>query len=70
MLSSNNSIHSLHIVKKSLGFVAIFEKIYDGGARRAVEEVKGITYVSTVSQPDTIPLLGNNFCFQMTETRF
>ncbi len=60
--------------------IELFEKIDDGELILTVfsnigEDVqyrcfKCITYVKSVSQPDTIALLGNNYSLQIIETGF
>jgi hypothetical protein len=62
----------------SLGIVALFEKIYNGEPILTVvsnigEDVQYNTFVSdvkSVSQPDTMPILENNYCLQIIETGF
>jgi hypothetical protein len=59
------------------GFVAFFEKIYDGEPSYRIFLLSGRMYSTVVSimstrmwQPDTVQLFENNFLFQLTETGF
>jgi hypothetical protein len=64
------AIDSLPTLQLSLGFIALFEKIYDGKPILTVisnigEDVQYrcfnlVYYVKIVTQPDTLPLLENN----------
>jgi hypothetical protein len=67
----NNAINSLQTIQIPQGIVALFEKIYDAEPILTVfsnigEDVsyrcfnEGY-YVKSVSQPDTMPLFGNNY---------
>ncbi len=70
-MNSNIAIGSLPTLQISLGIVALFEKIYDGEPILTVvstigEDVQSrcVNYVydvKSVSQPDTMPILGNNY---------
>ncbi len=60
----------------SLGIVALFEKIYNG---EPILKYRGgctaplfqkMYDVKSVSQPDTMPILENNYCMQIIETGF
>ncbi len=78
--NSNITVDSLPTLQISVGFIALFEKIYDGEPILTVisnigEDVQyrcfnQVYYVRSVSQPDTMPLLGYNNCSQITETGF
>ncbi len=73
---SNIAIDSLPTLQISVGIIALFEKIYDAEPIFTVisnigEDVQyrccNYVYdVRSVSQPDTMPVLGNNYWFQMT----
>ena len=78
--SSNIAIGSLPTLQISLGMGALFEKIYYGETIPTVvsnigEDVQyhwfNYVYdVKSVSQPDTLPILENNYCLQIIGTGF
>jgi hypothetical protein len=67
VVNSNIAIGFLPTLQISLGIAALFEKIYDGELSLTVfssigEDVQHRLYdVKSVSQPDTITLLGNDY---------
>ncbi len=71
VVNSNIAIDSLPRLQISLGIIALFEKIYDRDPILTVisnngEEVQYRCFnevydLKKVMQPDTIPLLGNNY---------
>ncbi len=74
MVNLNITIDYLPTLQISLGIVALFEKIYDGEPILTVfsniVQHHCFSDVTSVSQPDTMPLFRNNNWFQMTETGF
>ena len=80
MVNSNIAVGSLPTLQISLGIVALFEKIYDGEPILTVvsnigEDVQYRCFnkvydVKSVSQPDTMQILENNYCLQIIETGF
>ncbi len=80
MVNSNIAIGCLPTLQISVEIVALFEKIYDGEPILTVvlnigEDVqyrcfKKVYDVKSVSQPDTIALLGNNCSLHIVETGF
>ncbi len=70
VVNSNIAINSLPTFQISLGIVALFEKIYDGQPIFTIFSNigKDVQYrcfnegysVKSVSQPDTVPIFGNN----------
>ncbi len=80
MVNSNIAIGSLPTLQISLGTVASFEKIYDGEPILTVvsnigEDVQYHSFnkvhdVKSVSQPDTLPIVENNYCLHIIETGF
>ncbi len=79
-MNSNIAIGSLPTLQTSHGLLALFEKIYYGELiftdfSNIGEDVhyrcfKEVYDVKSVSQPDTIALLGNNYSLQIIETGF
>ncbi len=73
---SNTTIGSLPTLQISLAIVVLFENIYDGEPILTVfsnigEDVQYRCFnVKSVSQPDTMPILENNYCLQIIETGF
>jgi hypothetical protein len=73
---SNTTIGSLPTLQISLAIVVLFENIYDGEQILTVfsnigEDVQYRCFnVKSVSQPDTMPILENNYCLQIIETGF
>ncbi len=63
--NSNIAIDSSPTLQISLEVLVLFEKIYDGEPIIIV-----VYYVKSVSQPDTIALLGINYSLQIIETGF
>ncbi len=71
VVNSNIAIGSLPTLQISLGIVALFEKLYDGLPILTVVATIGedvqyrcfnyVDDVKSVSQPDTMPILGNNY---------
>jgi hypothetical protein len=68
VLNSNIAIASLLTLQISLGIIALFEKIYDGGEpflavfSNIGEDYRCFNegyYVKSVSHPETMPLFGN-----------
>ncbi len=80
MVNSNIAIGSLPTLQTLHGLLALFEKIYYGGSiftdfLNIGEDVQyrcfnSVYDVKSVPQPDTIALLGINYCFQIIETGF
>ncbi len=80
VVNSNIAIGSLPTLQILVRIFALFEQIYDGEPIVTVvsnigEDVqyrccKKVFFVKTVSQPDTMPILGYNYCLQMIETGF
>jgi hypothetical protein len=80
VVNENIAIGSLPTLQIALGIVALFEKIYNGEPILTVvsdigEDVQYRCFIKvydekSMSQPDTLPLFGNNFLLQMTETGF
>ncbi len=78
VVNSNIAIDSSPTLQISLEIVTLFEKIYDGEpiitvVSNIVEDVQYRCFkcdVKSVSQPDTIALLGTNYSFQIVETEF
>jgi hypothetical protein len=79
-VNSNIAIGSLPTLQTSLAIVALFEKIYNAEPilsalsnigedvqYRCFNEVYG---VKSMSQPDTMPILEDNYCLQIVETGF
>jgi hypothetical protein len=66
MVNSNITIGSLPTLQISLVIVTLFEKIYNGEPIFTL-----LLYdVKSVSQPDTMPILGYYYCLQIIETGF
>jgi hypothetical protein len=68
-------IDSLPALQISLGIIVLFEKIYDGKPPSSQSsQTSGRMYNTSVNdeksvtQPDTVLLLGNNYLCRMTET--
>jgi hypothetical protein len=55
-------------IQLSLGNFALFERIYDG--EQILTVVSNIGEDVADSQPDTMPILGYNYCLQIIETGF
>ena len=80
MVNSNIAIGSLPTLQTSHGLLALFEKIYYGDPIFTVISNNGedVQYrcfnyvydVKSLPQPDTIALLGINYCLQIIETGF
>jgi hypothetical protein len=80
VLNSNIAMVSLPTFQISLGFFAFFEKIYDRepilavisnmGEAEQYRCFKQVYFVKSSSQPDTMPILGYNYCLQIIETGF
>jgi hypothetical protein len=78
VVNSNFAIGTLPTLQIPLGIVALCWRAdsyrlfkYRGGCTKKYRCFKlGVCGVKRVSQPDTIALLGNNYSFQMIETRF
>jgi hypothetical protein len=80
MVNSSITFGSLPTLQISLGLFELFEKIYDVEPILAVisnigEHVqyrccKLVYDVKSLSQPDTKPILGYNYCLQIIETGF
>jgi hypothetical protein len=80
VVNSNIAIGSLPTLQTSHGLSALFEKIYYGDPIFTVISNNGedVQYrcfnkvydVKSESQPDTIALLGINYCLQIIETGF
>jgi hypothetical protein len=76
----NIAIGSLPTHQISVGIVALFEKICDGekilpvvsniGENAQYRCLNSVYDVKSVSQPDTMPILENNFCLLIIEIRF
>jgi hypothetical protein len=79
-VNSNIAIASLPTLQTSQGIVASFEKIYDGEPILTVVSIIGedVQYrsfnlmydVKSMSQPDTIPIVENNYRLHIIETGF
>jgi hypothetical protein len=80
VVNSSIAIGSLPTLQISLRIVTFFEKIYDGkpiltvfsniGDNVQYRCFKQVYNVKSASQPDTMPILENNYCLQMIETGF
>jgi hypothetical protein len=77
VVNSNITIGSLPTLQISLAIIALFEKIYNGEPILTVVSNIGKMYntvisinVKSVAQPDTVPILANNYCLQIIETGF
>jgi hypothetical protein len=78
VVNSNIAFGSLPTLQTSQGIVALFEKIYDGEPILTIvwiigEDVQYHSFnlmydVKSVSQPDTIPILENNYRLHIIET--
>ena len=70
VVNSNIAIGSLPKLQTSHGLLALFEKIYYGEPNFTDFSNIGEDDVKSVPQPDTIALLGINYCLQIIETGF
>jgi hypothetical protein len=80
VVNSNIAIGSLPTLQTSHGLLSLFEKIYYGeliftdfsniGEDAQCRCFNSVYDVKSVSQPDTIALLGINYCLQIIETGF